>query len=192
MLRILYGDGRIIILDLYPLVYATLLRGYMNYRLNPFILFVFVVSSTILWANPDVIFSDSADYNGTYLRHELKGSKIKFLLSGSVSGMTLPDEFFSADALIDFLEHKYVFTNENLKREFLLMFRMSIESKFTLQEFMSELLKFLTDFKRGMHDSDSGCSTTSTTSTTGFLSLFCMFLYFVRKTSKKDRQQILP
>lgn len=143
--------------------------------------------STATVASPDVIFSDSAAYDGIILKHELNGDKIKFLLSGNVSGITVPDEFYSVEALVDFLESGYVFTNKDkdMNIEFLRMLKMSIESKFTLKEFMAELNLFLNEFKlwssskESAQDSAGGCGATNASSSP--LLIACLLYLFLRQ-----------
>lgn len=155
-----------------------------------FILGLITVFSTALVANPDVIFSDSAAYDGVILKHELNGSKVKFLLSGPVSGITVPDELYSVEALVDFLETEYVFSNKNkdMNIEFARMLHMSIESKFTLKEFMTELNLFLGEFKLWSDTKDSakdssagGCSSTNQSSLWLLTCLLYLFLNQRRK-----------
>src|SRR5580698_11176962 len=100
----------------------------MRRHFNFFAIVAMFWLSSIMHANPDVIFSDSSDYDGAYLKHELDHNKLKFQLSQTVLDIHLPDEFFNVSKMVDFLEHKYIFKNDELKLEFLRMLRMSIVS----------------------------------------------------------------
>ena len=76
----------------------------MHYRYARLALIVCVFAfSSVLMSNPDVIFCNSSDYNGAFLKHELKDGKIKFLFSAEVDGFTLPDEYFSVPSTSRFM-----------------------------------------------------------------------------------------
>ena len=163
----------------------------MQYRFNIIFFCLVMVQAVSLCARPDVIFTDSDKYNGSYLKHSLMGNKIKFLLSQDVPQFSLPDEYFSVNKLITFLDEKYVFTNEDLKIEFLRMMRMSIESQFTLQEFITELTKFLSEFKIWLDKGkgEEGCSTTSTSYSSLLLLSVGLLFRIIRARSAPIRGQ---
>lgn len=135
--------------------------------------------ANILSANPDVSFRDSK----VYLKHELQGLDVKFLLSEPVQGINLPDEFFSSEKLVDFIEQKYAFTNEKMKVEFLRMLRMSFESEFKFQEFMDELKIFIDSFKQQQKANADGCSTTQTSSSVTLMIAACMLAWWRRRST---------
>jgi hypothetical protein len=103
--------------------------------------------TSTLSARPDVFFTDSDRlYNGAYLRHELDGPRIKFILTGPIANITMPDEFFNLADLERFLVD-YRLRNQALKEEFSFMLGHSYFSQFKAVPFLSAWKKFLRVYK---------------------------------------------
>lgn len=111
------------------------------------LLFVLVnLSSTITLAHPDVFFSDSADYQEAHLIHKFSGDNIKFELSSNVANIIIPNHAYNFDALVNFVRNIYQFADPSLKKDFVQMFEMSIESSHGTLPFLTELVSMLQRF----------------------------------------------
>ncbi|MCA9508186.1 MAG: hypothetical protein KC505_07195 [Myxococcales bacterium] len=99
-------------------------------------------------ARPDVYFSDSADYQGAYLAHELEGGYIKFKMSDEASNIRISDKWYKLSSLKSFTQNSYGFQNFALKQDFIEMFEQSFLSYFSTMEFIEELNRLLEAFSR--------------------------------------------
>ncbi len=101
--------------------------------------------SPIVFGNPDIGFTDSeTHYNGSYLRHELYGNRIRFVIEGNIDNIRMPEGLFLIDNLRAFIR-TYRPVSRGLRQEFIDMLHQSMYSRYKART-------FLLAFKRLMHD----------------------------------------
>lgn len=113
-----------------------------------FISIVLAFNASYLAASPDVFFIDSDNYGGAYLAHQFHGNNLRFLLTGNILNINLPNRLYDYDALKSYVKDRHVFPSEALRKEFIRMLDMSFYSNFSAKDFLQELLNVLNSFSR--------------------------------------------
>lgn len=98
------------------------------------------------FANPDINFIDSERrYNGAYLRHEIHGNRIRFVIEGNIADIQMPARLFITDNLRRFIRN-YQNLTPALRQEFIEMLEQSMYSRHRAQPFLRRLIRVLDDY----------------------------------------------
>lgn len=156
-------------------------RKYIKQRAFLLMFCLFLCSK--LWADPDVFFSDSDNYNGAYLAHEFNGNKIKFLLTKPILYFQLPDEFFELEDLKNYINNTHNFPSSSMKNEFNKMLEQSFKSEFKAEKFLEELMSVFAGFRQGAalpDTSSGGCASVAGDGQSAIYLVF-LILYALRR-----------
>lgn len=104
---------------------------------------------TQVFARPDVFFTDSHTYNGSYLKHRFNHdySRISFQFAMPIAGVNLrQNHYFNYAHLKNYMRNTHHFASPAMGREMLFMMGHSFHSQFQAATFLRELTRVLNGF----------------------------------------------
>lgn len=110
-----------------------------NFTIGVFLLLPYQMA----FSNPDISFIDSrSKYNDSYLRHELEGNRIRFVIEGNIDNIQMPTTLFPIEDLKNFIRN-YRPLFPALREEFIDMLQQSMYSRYRAKTFLLALLRVL-------------------------------------------------